>query len=193
VLVILLPPLTLILVVLGSIIMGVATVNQAGAIGAVGATIMAGARLYQGRRDAYAPAALGVVSIAVILVILSVSPINVKKIATDQDVLALIVVSIAVAGFIVSVIWSGWRVYKVEDSLRGVMVETAKTTSLVFIILLGAAMLTAAFRAFGGEDLVREFLTSLPGGFWAQFIIVMAVISSSRSRSSWCRSWRRSC
>jgi hypothetical protein len=56
------------------------------------------------------------------------------------------------------------------------MVETAKTTSLVFIILLGAAMLTAAFRAFGGEDLVREFLTSLPGGFWTQFVIVMLVI-----------------
>ena len=45
------------------------------------------------------------------------------------------------------------------------MIETAKTTSLVFIILLGAAMLTAAFRAFGGEELVREFLNSLPGGF----------------------------
>ena len=57
------------------------------------------------------------------------------------------------------------------------MVDTAKTTSLVFIILLGAAMLTAAFRAFGGEELVREFLTGLPGGFWAQFVVVMAVIS----------------
>ena len=56
------------------------------------------------------------------------------------------------------------------------MLETAKTTSLVFIILLGAAMLTAAFRAFGGEELVREFLVSLPGGFWTQFVIVMAVI-----------------
>ena len=56
------------------------------------------------------------------------------------------------------------------------MVETAKTSALVFIILLGAAMLTAAFRAFGGEELVKEFLTNLPGGFWAQFVIVMAVI-----------------
>jgi TRAP-type mannitol/chloroaromatic compound transport system permease large subunit/tetratricopeptide (TPR) repeat protein len=176
VLVILLPPLALILVVLGSIIMGIATVNQAGAIGAVGATVMAGARLYQGRRGAYAPAALGAVSVAAILVILNVSPVNVKKILTDQDVIALILVSIAVAGFVISVILSGWRVYRVEDALRGVMIETAKTTSLVFIILLGAAMLTAAFRAFGGEDLVREFLTSLPGGFWAQFIIVMLVI-----------------
>ena len=37
-------------------------------------------------------------------------------------------------------------------------------------------MLTSAFRAFGGEELVREFLTSLPGGFWSQFIVVMVVI-----------------
>ena len=56
------------------------------------------------------------------------------------------------------------------------MVETAKTTSMVFIILIGAAMLTSAFRAFGGEELVRENLTSLPGGFWTQFVVVMAVI-----------------
>ena len=56
------------------------------------------------------------------------------------------------------------------------MRETAKTTSLVFIILLGAAMLTSAFRGFGGEEVVKHFLSSLPGGFWAQFIVVMLVI-----------------
>ena len=56
------------------------------------------------------------------------------------------------------------------------MVETAKATSLVFIILLGAAMLTAAFRAFGGEELVKHFLEGIPGGFWAKFVTVMAVI-----------------
>ena len=60
--------------------------------------------------------------------------------------------------------------------MQGVMLETAKTTSLVFIILLGAAMLTAAFRAFGGEELVKEYLNSLPGGFWTKFVIVMLVI-----------------
>jgi hypothetical protein len=47
---------------------------------------------------------------------------------------------------------------------------------MVFIILLGAAMLTSGFRAFGGEELVRDFLQDLPGGFWTQFIVVMAVI-----------------
>ena len=48
----LVPPLTLIFIVLGSIILGVATVNQAGAIGAVGATIMGGYRLYEGKKHA---------------------------------------------------------------------------------------------------------------------------------------------
>ena len=37
-------------------------------------------------------------------------------------------------------------------------------------------MLTSAFRAFGGEELVKHFLNTLPGGFWTQFVIVMIVI-----------------
>ena len=37
-------------------------------------------------------------------------------------------------------------------------------------------MLTAAFRGFGGEELVKHFLTNLEGGFWVQFIVVMAVM-----------------
>ena len=37
-------------------------------------------------------------------------------------------------------------------------------------------MLTSGFRAFGGEELVRDFLQDLPGGFWVQFIVVMLVI-----------------
>ena len=45
---------------------------------------------------------------------------------------------------------------------------------MVFIILLGAAMLASGFRAFG-EELVKTY-TDLPGGFWTQFIVVMAVI-----------------
>ena len=63
-----------------------------------------------------------------------------------------------------------------SDVLKEVVTETCVTTSMVFIILLGAAMLTSGFRAFGGEELVRDFLQDLPGGFWTQFIVVMAVI-----------------
>jgi len=172
----LVPPLTLIFVVLGSIITGIATVNQAGAIGAVGATIMAGYRLYEGGRRTYWPAILATVSVAVLITITQVVPVNVKNISSEQDAQALLVAGVAAGLFLIAVLWSTWRTLVIGDTLRGVMVETAKTTSLVFIILLGAAMLTAAFRAFGGEELVRHFLTSLPGGFWGQFIMVMVVI-----------------
>ena len=172
----LVPPLALIFVVLGSIITGVATVNQAGAIGAAGAMIMAGYRLREGHPRAYWPVTIAILSLILIFFATSFYSTNIKNIKTSNDVLGVTLAAVGVFFFIVSLIWSGWRAFKIEDTLRGVMVETAKTTSLVFIILLGAAMLTAAFRAFGGEELVREFLTNLPGGFWAQFIIVMGVI-----------------
>ncbi len=173
---ILIPPLALIFLVLGSILTGIATVNQAGAIGAAGALIMAGYRLADGKRGAFRPAILAIASLVVIGLALSAYDINIKRIQTGGDVFAVTVAAVGVAGLTAALLWSGWRAFKIEDTLRGVMLETAKTTSLVFIILLGAAMLTAAFRAFGGEDLVREFLGGLPGGFWSQFVIVMLVI-----------------
>jgi tripartite ATP-independent transporter DctM subunit len=172
----LVPPLALIFVVLGSIILGIATVNQAGAVGAAGAMIMAGYRLREGHRRAYWPVTLALLSIAALFVITRIHPLNVKNIATGADAFWIAMAAVAVAAFLAALVWSGWRAFKIEDTLQGVMLETAKTTSLVFIILLGAAMLTAAFRGFGGEDLVREFLIGLPGGFWGQFAIVMGVI-----------------
>lgn len=172
----LVPPLALIFVVLGSIIMGIATVNQAGAIGAAGALIMSGYRLREGHRRTYWPAILAIVSVVAILTITQLHPVNIKNISTAADQTYITAALIAVAGLTIALIWSGWRAMKIENTLSSVMIETAKTTSLVFIILLGAAMLTAAFRGFGGEELVKHFLTGLPGGFWGQFVIVMLVI-----------------
>ncbi len=173
---ILIPPLALIFLVLGSIIAGIATVNQAGAIGAAGALIMAGYRLQEGTKTTYYPAILAIIALMTIGFALSNFEMNVKAVDTAEDRLGITIGALGALMLIVSMLWSGWRVLKIDRTLHGVMLETAKTTSLVFIILLGAAMLTAAFRAFGGEELVRDFLNSLPGGFWSQFVIVMAVI-----------------
>ena len=172
----LIPPLALILAVLGSIIAGVATVNQAGAIGAVGATIMAGYRLNEGQRGCYTPAIIAGLSLLALFILLATFDLNIRTVHGAYEAIGVTFAAIAVFGLLVSVAWSGWRAYRTENMLAGVMVETAKTTAMVFIILLGAAMLTSAFRGFGGEELVKEFLTTLPGGFWSQFIVVMAVI-----------------
>ena len=171
------PPLALILLVLGSIIAGVATVNQAGAIGAVGAMIMAGYRLHpEGRRGRFTPAIIALLGLAVVAWTLSNYNTNILNMQSASDRTGVTIAAIGVAMIVLSIVWSGVRAFLNEDALQGVMVETAKTTSLVFIILLGAAMLTAAFRAFGGEELVKHFLEGLPGGFWTKFIIVMTVI-----------------
>jgi len=172
----LVPPLTLIFIVLGSIILGVATVNQAGAIGAIGAMMMGSYRLMEGRKRAYYPAALAIGSVIVIVILLNFFNLNIKNIQSGYDALGVALATVAALVLIVSIGWATWRAFKIEDTLRGVMMDTAKTTSMVFIILLGAAMLTSAFRGFGGEELVKDHLTSLPGGFWTQFIVVMAVI-----------------
>ena len=172
----LVPPLFLIFAVLGSIVTGVATVNQAGAIGAVGAIVMGGYRLKDDPGNRYTPLILFICSVAVILVLLQFFDLNIKNITGRRDQFGVILATIAVAVCLGAVIWSTWRTYKINNTLVSVMIDTAKTTSMVFIILIGAAMLTAAFRGFGGEYLVREFLTSLPGGFWTQFLVVMLVI-----------------
>jgi len=172
----LVPPLALIFVVLGSILLGIATVNQAGAIGAVGAGIMGGYRLYDKEKNKFTPAIITILSLIVISVIVINFNLNIKNISSNNEIIALIVAIIAVLFLIIGVTWSFWRTFKINDVLKNVMIETSLTTSMVFIILIGAAMLTAAFRGFGGEEIVKDFLTGLPGGFWTQFIVVMAVI-----------------
>ena len=172
----LVPPLALIFVVLGSILMGVATVNQAGAIGAVGAGVMGSYRLYGEDKLKYVPAIVTIISLIVITILVANFDLNIKTINTSSELTAVLCATLAVFFLVLGIVWSFWRTFKINDVLKKVMIETSLTTSMVFIILIGAAMLTAAFRGFGGEEIVKDFLTGLPGGFWTQFIVVMAVI-----------------
>ena len=175
VIVIIIPPLALIFAVLGSILMGIATVNQAGSIGAIGATLMAGYRLFEGKKSAFYPLILIIGSIIPITFLASTYELNVKNLE-ERNLGAIYITAFFVIILVYGIAWSFWRSYKTDNVLKEVVTETCITTSMVFIILLGAAMLTSGFRAFGGEELVRDFLQDLPGGFWTQFIVVMVVI-----------------
>ena len=131
----LIPPLTLIFIVLGSIILGVATVNQAGAIGAIGAMLMGSYRLMEGKPRAYYPAAIAIASIVAIIILLNLFELNIKNIQTNYDLLGVILAAIAAATLLFAVGWAIIRAHRIEETLQGVMMETAKTTSMVFIIL----------------------------------------------------------
>ena len=60
--------------------------------------------------------------------------------------------------------------------LREVVQSTAQVTSMVFLILIGAALFSLVFRAFGGEELVTELFEALPGGVVGATLVVMVVI-----------------
>ncbi|HEY7752890.1 MAG TPA: TRAP transporter large permease subunit [Steroidobacteraceae bacterium] len=57
--------------------------------------------------------------------------------------------------------------------LREVMQGTVRLTSMVFIILVGASVFSLVFRGFGGDVLVHDVLSSLPGGAVAALLVVM--------------------
>lgn len=60
--------------------------------------------------------------------------------------------------------------------LREAAISTATMTSMIFVILFGAAVFSVVFRLMGGDNLVHEFLTSMPGGIVGAMIVVMLVM-----------------
>jgi len=107
----LLPPLVLMLAVLGSIIGGLATPTEAAAVGAMGALMLAAAR----------------------------------------------------------------RQLKLSR-LAEICRSTTRISSMVFLILIGASLFSVVFRGYGGDDVVRDLLTGLPGGTVGAVIVVMLVM-----------------
>lgn len=68
------------------------------------------------------------------------------------------------------------RGYLTIKVLGAVARSTARISAMVFAILLGASIFSLTFRGFGGDDLVHQFLTNLPGGFMTSMLIVMLVM-----------------
>ncbi|VAW48082.1 TRAP dicarboxylate transporter, DctM subunit, unknown substrate 6 [hydrothermal vent metagenome] len=107
----LLPPLSLILLVLGSILGGFATPTEAASLGALGALLLA---------------------------ILN------KQLSFN--------------------------------TLNAVMRNTLQVTSMIFMIFIGAAFFALVFKGLGGDELITELLTGLPGGVFTAMLIVMALM-----------------
>lgn len=60
--------------------------------------------------------------------------------------------------------------------LKEICHNTARFTSMVFLILIGASMFSLVFRGFGGDEAIQEFLTGLPGGKVTALVVVMLVM-----------------
>ena len=62
------------------------------------------------------------------------------------------------------------------QKLKEVAVSTTEVTCMVFMILIGAAVFSLVFRGFGGDELIQQMFTALPGGVVTATLLVMVVI-----------------
>jgi tripartite ATP-independent transporter DctM subunit len=62
------------------------------------------------------------------------------------------------------------------ETVRYVVFRTTQITAMVFMILIGASLFSLVFRGFGGDELIADLLTGLPGGVVTAMITVMLVM-----------------
>ncbi|RLA02076.1 MAG: C4-dicarboxylate ABC transporter, partial [Gammaproteobacteria bacterium] len=62
------------------------------------------------------------------------------------------------------------------ERLRQVMQTTTQTSSMVFLILIGASIFSLVFRAYEGDELIRSLFVDMPGGVIGAMIVVMLVM-----------------
>lgn len=62
------------------------------------------------------------------------------------------------------------------STLRESGERTAGITTMVFMILIGASMFSMVFNAYGGDTLVHDLLTALPGGAFGAMLVVMLLM-----------------
>lgn len=60
--------------------------------------------------------------------------------------------------------------------LKDVSISTAKTTAMVFFVLIGASVFSLVFRGYGGDELVQSWFEGMPGGVWGALAVVMLVV-----------------
>lgn len=164
----LLPPLALILLVLGSILGGVATPTESAALGAAGALAMVA---MEAKAVAPWPRALlrAVLPCAALLV-----AVRAMGGASASPIL-MGIGALALAGFLGGLLLALWR-EAVHGDLGEALSGCASMVAMLVLIVLGATMLSLVFRGLGGDEMVSGFLHGLPGGAATALFAVMAVI-----------------
>jgi TRAP-type mannitol/chloroaromatic compound transport system permease large subunit len=170
----LIPPLTLIFAVLGSIIGGVATPTEAASVGSMGAIFLAIVKLLAerwlgGGDEAERNRALLLFWIG-FTVLLGV----IAALSGAFGLLTFLIVVIVVG---VAAILPDARLRPAFlDVINYSSISTMTITSMVFIILLGATAFALVFTRMGGEVLVQQFLNSMPGGKVGAVVLVMLIM-----------------
>ncbi len=175
----LIAPIVLIVAVLGSILGGLASPTEAASVGAVGAIMLAGYRLDEARGR---PILIAAGSLVLLLLLTAGVDLRMQRseiaLGTWVAIGAALTLSVVLAGGIgVGLLRTHQaRTPTGERILSEVVRGTMQIVSMVFVILIGASMFSLVFRGLGGDDVIEEFLKSLPGGALTAVLVVMLVM-----------------
>ena len=153
-------PVLLIVVVLGSILIGLATPTEAAAVGAVGAVLLAALRV----EGAQWPVMLTLGAFAVLMLLRA----SLDLYAGIGFALAVIVMAVLALGLALAL-----RAVHRAGFLAPTVTKTTQMTSMIFTILIGATLFSLVFRGLGGDDMVHRALSGLPGGATGAILVVM--------------------
>ena len=172
-------PLILIVAVLGSILGGLASPTEAASVGAVGAIMLAGYKINPKGAKWIIAGAAALFGLFIITWFFDLRMQRDVIPLTDWIAIgaALILSAILTIGILVGV----WRTLQEKDEdgtpvLASVGRSTVQISSMVFVILVGAAMFSLVFRGFDGDRFIEDFLHNLPGGTIAAMLLVMGVM-----------------
>ncbi|MGB0905082.1 MAG: TRAP transporter large permease, partial [Mangrovicoccus sp.] len=171
-----LPPILLIIAVLGSILTGVATPTEAAAIGVAGTLLITAARIDGAgpllRRAMSITAAAGFSLVVMRSTGLARVNLNAAELNLTNGALVAIGLSLVlVLGLILASVML-WR----ANILQEAFAQTVRVSAMISAIVLAASMLALVFRGFEGDELVHQMLTSLPGDHRTQLLVTLGVI-----------------
>ncbi|MCW1934597.1 TRAP transporter large permease [Pararhodobacter zhoushanensis] len=161
-------PLLLILIVLGSILGGIATATESAALGAAGALVMTAMDRDGVPRWRWALMATVLPAAFALVLVKVLGGAQASPLVAGIGTVALVTLSIGTLAALVQEIHRG--------GMWDVTLSTASMVSMLTLIVLGATMLSLVFRGLHGEAIVEEFLHGLPGGSITAVLVVMAII-----------------
>lgn len=166
------PPVLLIIAVLGSILGGIASPNEAASVGAIGAVLLAGRRLgISTRLIVLATSALILLAVAA-----SVLPVRLQRSDVSLGDYALAVTYAGLAVFALGVVFKILTSAFASGLLRSAMLSTLTVTSMIFATILMASFFSLVFVGLGGEDRVHEILQEMPGGPTGALVFAMLFV-----------------
>lgn len=166
-------PLVLIVSVLGSILVGIATPTEAAGVGAIGATLLAGHRLAEGKPIPVYTAAASLIGVIILTTFVDMRVTRTH--ITTAETISIGVAVLLCLGIVWGLLVALWRVFRI-NTLQQVMRTTARLSTMIFAIIIAAQLFSLVFRGLGGDDMVHKFLTGLPGGVIGAMIVVMGLL-----------------